>query len=145
MIFVSATPGPFEREVSQQIVEQIIRPTGLLDPEIVVRPTAGQVDDLVGEIRRRIEREERVLVTTLTKKMAEDLTNYLQELGIKVQYLHSDVQSLERAEILRDLRLGTYDVVIGVNLLREGWICLKCRWWRFWTRIRRASCVQRRR
>jgi excinuclease ABC subunit B len=120
VIFVSATPGPFEREVSQQIVEQIIRPTGLLDPEVIVRPTAGQVDDLVAEIRRRIEREERVLVTTLTKKMAEDLTSYLQELGIRVQYLHSDVQSLERAEILRDLRLGTYDVVIGVNLLREG-------------------------
>lgn len=120
VIFVSATPGPFEREVSQQIVEQIIRPTGLLDPEIIIRPTSGQVDDLVSEIRVRIEREERVLVTTLTKKMAEDLTSYLQELGIKVQYLHSDVQSLERAEILRDLRLGTYSVVIGVNLLREG-------------------------
>ncbi|MDW8106422.1 MAG: excinuclease ABC subunit UvrB [Armatimonadota bacterium] len=120
VIFVSATPGPFERQVSEQIVEQIIRPTGLLDPEIIVRPTKGQVDDLVAEIRRRIERDERVLVTTLTKKMAEDLTNYLQELGIRVQYLHSDVQSLERAEILRDLRLGTYDVVVGVNLLREG-------------------------
>ncbi|MCS6919242.1 MAG: excinuclease ABC subunit UvrB [Fimbriimonadales bacterium] len=120
VVFVSATPGPFEREMSQQIVEQIIRPTGLLDPEVIIRPTMGQVDDLVGEIRQRIEREERVLVTTLTKKMAEDLTSYLQELGIRVQYLHSDVQSLERAEILRDLRLGTYDVVIGVNLLREG-------------------------
>lgn len=120
VIFVSATPGPFEREVSEQIVEQIIRPTGLVDPEVIVRPTQGQVDDLVGEIRRRIERNERVLVTTLTKKMAEDLTSYLQELGIRVQYLHSDVQSLERAEILKDLRLGTYDVVVGVNLLREG-------------------------
>jgi excinuclease ABC subunit B len=101
-------------------VEQIIRPTGLVDPEIIVRPTAGQVDDLVAEIRRRIERDERVLVTTLTKKMAEDLTQYLQDLGIRVQYLHSDVQTLERAEILRDLRLGVYDVVVGVNLLREG-------------------------
>ncbi len=120
VIFVSATPGPFERHVSKQIVEQIIRPTGLVDPEIIVRPTAGQVDDLVAEIRRRIERNERVLVTTLTKKMAEDLTEYLQELGIRVQYLHSDVQTLERAEILRDLRLGVYDVVVGVNLLREG-------------------------
>ncbi len=120
VIFVSATPGPYEREVSEQIVEQIIRPTGLLDPEVIVRPTQGQIDDLIGEIRKRIERQERVLVTTLTKKMAEDLTSYLQELGIKVQYLHSDVQSLERAEILRDLRLGTYDVVVGVNLLREG-------------------------
>ena len=120
VIFVSATPGPFERQVSEQIVEQIIRPTGLLDPEVIVRPTQGQVDDLIAEIRQRIERNERTLVTTLTKKMAEDLTNYLQELGIRVQYLHSDVQSLERAEILRDLRLGTYDVVVGVNLLREG-------------------------
>lgn len=120
VIFVSATPGPYEREVSEQIVEQIIRPTGLLDPEVIVRPTQGQIDDLIGEIRKRIERQERVLVTTLTKKMAEDLTSYLQELGIKVQYLHSDIQSLERAEILRDLRLGTYDVVVGVNLLREG-------------------------
>jgi excinuclease ABC subunit B len=120
VVFVSATPGPFERQVSQQIVEQIIRPTGLLDPEVVVRPTQGQIDDLIAEIRQRIERNERTLVTTLTKKMAEDLTNYLQELGIRVQYLHSDVQSLERAEILRDLRLGTYDVVVGVNLLREG-------------------------
>ncbi|GBC93382.1 UvrABC system protein B [bacterium HR15] len=120
VIFVSATPGPFERQVSKQIVEQIIRPTGLVDPEIIVRPTAGQVDNLVAEIRRRIERNERVLVTTLTKKMAEDLAEYLQELGIRVQYLHSDVQTLERAEILRDLRLGIYDVVVGVNLLREG-------------------------
>ncbi len=120
VVFVSATPGPFEREVSEQIVEQIIRPTGLLDPEVIVRPTQGQIDDLIREIQHRIERNERVLVTTLTKKMAEDLTSYLQELGIRVQYLHSDIQSLERAEILRDLRLGTYDVVVGVNLLREG-------------------------
>jgi excinuclease ABC subunit B len=120
VIFVSATPGPYERQVSKQIVEQIIRPTGLVDPEVIVRPTAGQVDDLVAEIRRRIERNERVLVTTLTKKMAEDLTEYLQELGIRVQYLHSDIHTLERAEILRDLRLGVYDVVVGVNLLREG-------------------------
>ncbi|MFQ3611751.1 MAG: helicase-related protein, partial [Fimbriimonadales bacterium] len=120
VIFVSATPGPFEREVSAQIVEQIIRPTGLIDPEVIVRPTHGQIDDLVHEIRLRIERDERVLVTTLTKKMAEDLTAYLNELGIRVQYLHSSVQTLERSEILRDLRLGEYDVVVGVNLLREG-------------------------
>lgn len=120
VIFVSATPGPYERKVSEQIVEQIIRPTGLLDPEITVRPTQGQIDNLIEEIRKRIEHQERVLVTTLTKKMAEDLTSYLQELGIRVQYLHSDIQSLDRAEILRDLRLGTYDVVVGVNLLREG-------------------------
>lgn len=120
VIFVSATPGAYEREVSEQIVEQIIRPTGLLDPEVIVRPTQGQIDDLIDEIRKRVDRQERTLVTTLTKKMSEDLTNYLQDLGIKVQYLHSDIQSLERAEILRDLRLGTYDVVVGVNLLREG-------------------------
>lgn len=120
VIFVSATPGPFEREVSTQIVQQIIRPTGLVDPEVTIRSTQGQVDDLVAELRVRIDRGERALVTTLTKKMAEDLTEYFQELGIKVQYLHSDVQTLERSEILRDLRLGTYDVVVGVNLLREG-------------------------
>lgn len=119
-VFVSATPGPFEREVSLQIAEQIIRPTGLIDPEVSVRPTQGQVDDLVAEVRSRIEREERALITTLTKKMAEDLTEYFQELGFRVQYLHSDVQTFERSEILRDLRLGTYDIVIGVNLLREG-------------------------
>lgn len=120
VIFVSATPGPFEREVSTQVVQQIIRPTGLVDPEVTIRSTQGQVDDLVAELRVRIDRGERALVTTLTKKMAEDLTEYFQELGIKVQYLHSDVQTLERSEILRDLRLGTYDVVVGVNLLREG-------------------------
>ncbi|MDQ2986650.1 MAG: excinuclease ABC subunit UvrB [Armatimonadota bacterium] len=120
VVFVSATPGPFERDNSSQIVEQIIRPTFLLDPEIEIRPTTGQVDDLIGEIRKRVEKSERVLVTTLTKKMAEDLTTYLQDIGIKVQYIHSEVHSLERPEILRDLRLGIYDVLIGVNLLREG-------------------------
>ncbi|MCS7309244.1 MAG: excinuclease ABC subunit UvrB [Armatimonadetes bacterium] len=120
VIFVSATPGPYEREHSQQIVEQLIRPTGLVDPEVIVKPTKGQIDDLVEQIRQRVERGERTLVTTLTKKMAEDLTAYLEELGIRVQYLHSDVQTIERAEILRDLRLGVYDVVVGINLLREG-------------------------
>ncbi|AVX31678.1 Excinuclease ABC subunit B [Carboxydocella thermautotrophica] len=120
IIFVSATPGPYELEKSAQIVEQIIRPTGLLDPEIHVRPTKGQIDDLVGEIRQRVERDERVLVTTLTKKMAEDLTDYLRELGIKVRYLHSDIKTLERMLILRDLRLGVFDVLVGINLLREG-------------------------
>lgn len=120
IIFVSATPGPYELEKSGQIVEQIIRPTGLLDPEIHVRPTKGQIDDLVGEIRQRVERDERVLVTTLTKKMAEDLTDYLRELGIKVRYLHSDIKTLERMLILRDLRLGVFDVLVGINLLREG-------------------------
>ena len=120
VIYTSATPGPYEFEHSQQTVQQIIRPTGLIDPEVVVRPVQGQVDDLIGEIRKRIERKERVLVTTLTKRMAEDLADYLLELGIKVHYLHSEVETIERVEILRDLRLGAYDVVVGINLLREG-------------------------
>jgi excinuclease ABC subunit B len=119
-IFVSATPGPYEREHSDQIVEQIIRPTGLIDPEIIVRPTKGQIDDLIGEIRDTVAKEERVLVTTLTKKMAEDLTEYLEDLKIKVNYLHSDIKTLERTEILRNLRLGVHDVLVGINLLREG-------------------------
>src|SRR5579871_2304157 len=119
-IFVSATPGPFEKEHSAQIVEQIIRPTGLIDPEVVVRSTQGQIVDLIEELRRRAEREERVLVTTLTKKMAEDLTEYLEDLKIKVTYLHSDIKTLERTEILRNLRLGVHDVLVGINLLREG-------------------------
>jgi len=119
-VFVSATPGPFERQNSERIVEQIIRPTGLVDPEIILKPSKGQIDDLVGEIRIRTERGERVIVTTLTKKMAEDLTDYLVDLAIKVQYLHSEVHTLERTEILRDLRLGVYDVIVGINLLREG-------------------------
>ncbi len=119
-IFVSATPGPYEREHSAQIVEQIIRPTGLIDPEVVVRPTKGQIDDLIAEIRHTVAKEERVLVTTLTKKMAEDLTEYLEDLKIKVNYLHSDIKTLERTEILRNLRLGVHDVLVGINLLREG-------------------------
>ena len=120
IIFVSATPGPYELKHSENIVEQIIRPTGLLDPKIDVRPTNNQIDDLVNEIRIRTEREERVLVTTLTKRMAEDLTDYFKEIGIKVTYLHSDVDTIERMEIIRDLRLGKYDVLVGINLLREG-------------------------
>lgn len=120
VVFVSATPGPYERQHSTQTAEQVIRPTGLIDPQIVIRPTKGQIDDLISEMRVRIDRGERVLATTLTKKMAEDLTEYLVEIGIKVQYLHSDIQTLERQEILRDLRLGVYDVVVGINLLREG-------------------------
>lgn len=119
-VYVSATPGPYELEHQQKTVEQIIRPTGLVDPEIFVRPIKGQVDDLVGEINQRIHRDERVLVTTLTKKMAEDLTDYLKELGIKVRYLHSDIKTIERMVILRDLRLGAFDVLVGINLLREG-------------------------
>lgn len=120
LIYVSATPGPYEIEHCDTMVQQIIRPTGLLDPIIEVRPTKGQIDDLIGEIRDRIAKDERVLVTTLTKKMAEDLTDYLKEVGIKVRYLHSDIKTLERMMILRDLRLGTFHVLIGINLLREG-------------------------
>ena len=119
-IFVSATPGPYERERAQQVVEQIIRPTGLLDPEVILRPATGQIDDLVGEIRKVTEKGERVLVTTLTKRMAESLTDYLKELDIRVRYLHSDIQTIERMELLRDLRLGEFDVLVGINLLREG-------------------------
>ncbi len=119
-LFVSATPGPYEYEHSQAIVEQVIRPTGLLDPQISVRPTKGQIDDLLTEIHKRVEKGQRVLVTTLTKKMAEDLADYMQELSIKVHYLHSEIDTIERVEILRDLRLGVYDVVVGINLLREG-------------------------
>lgn len=120
ILFVSATPGRYEKKHTEKTVEQIIRPTGLLDPIIEVRPIKHQVDDLVEEVRKTIEKDERVLVTTLTKKMAEDLTNYFKEIGIKVNYLHSDVVTMERMEIIRDLRLGKYDVVVGINLLREG-------------------------
>ena len=120
VIFVSATPGEYERKHSSQIVEQIIRPTGLVDPEVVVKPVKGQIDDLIGEINQRVEKKERVLVTTLTKKMAEDLTDYLKDMDIKVKYLHSDIDTIERMEIIRDLRLGVFDVLVGINLLREG-------------------------
>ena len=120
VVFTSATPGPYELNHSEQVVEQIIRPTGLVDPGVVVRSTKGQIDDLLSEIRKRTDQGERVLVTTLTKKMAEDLTRYLADLEVKVHYLHSEVETLVRSEILRDLRLGTYDVIVGINLLREG-------------------------
>jgi excinuclease ABC subunit B len=120
VVFVSATPGPFERENENNRAQQIIRPTYIIDPEVIVRPTKGQIDDLIFEIQERVKKKERTLVTTLTKKMAEDLTGYLQDLNVKVNYIHSNVHSLERPEILRDLRLGVYDVLIGVNLLREG-------------------------
>jgi excinuclease ABC subunit B len=119
-VYMSATPGPYELERSQQVVQQLIRPTGVVDPRITVKPTEGQIDDLLELIRGRVERNERAIVTTLTKKMAEDLTDYLRELGVKVQYLHSEVDTLERVQILRDLRLGIYDVIVGINLLREG-------------------------
>lgn len=119
-IYTSATPGPYEMEKANQVVEQIIRPTGLVDPAVILRPSEGQVDNLIGEIKSRVEVGERVLVTTLTKRMAEDLSDYLLEMGIKVQYLHSEVETLERVSILRDLRMGVFDVVVGINLLREG-------------------------
>ncbi|HEX2696799.1 MAG TPA: excinuclease ABC subunit UvrB [Anaerolineales bacterium] len=119
-IYTSATPGPYEMQHAERVAEQIIRPTGLVDPQVEVRPITGQVDNLIGEIRQRVERRERVLVTTLTKRMAEDLSEYLTELGIKVHYLHSEVETLERVGILRDLRLGVFDVIVGINLLREG-------------------------
>jgi excinuclease ABC subunit B len=120
MVFVSATPGQYERTHSQRIVEQIVRPTGIVDPVVEVRETRNQIDDLMNEIRVRVEREERTLVTTLTKKMSEDLTDYLLEMGFRVRYLHSEIDTLERIQIIRDLRLGEYDVLVGVNLLREG-------------------------
>ncbi|HAP94031.1 MAG TPA: excinuclease ABC subunit B, partial [Desulfotomaculum sp.] len=120
VIFVSATPGTYELEHSRQVVEQVIRPTGLVDPDLSVRPTRGQIDDLLGEIRQRVAGKQRVLITTLTKKMAEDLTDYLRGVGTRVRYMHSDINALERMEIIRDLRLGAFDVLVGINLLREG-------------------------
>ena len=120
MIFVSATPGPYEKEQGAAVIEQVVRPTGLVDPAIEIRPASTQVDDLLGEIREVIAREERVLVTTLTKRMAEDLTDYLDDHDVRVRYLHSDIDTVERMEIIRDLRLGQFDVLVGINLLREG-------------------------
>jgi len=119
-VYVSATPGPYEHGNSQQVVEQLVRPTGLLEPTIEIKPTKGQIDDLIHEIKTRVGKGERCLVTTLTKKMAEELADYLREMDVKTHYLHSEVDTLERVEILRDLRLGVYDVVVGINLLREG-------------------------
>src|SRR5690348_9802190 len=120
-VYLSATPGPYEMGRSRgEFVEQVIRPTGLIDPEVIVKPTKGQIDDLVSEIRERAQRDERILVTTLTKKMAEDLTDYLLELGVRVRYLHSEVDTLRRVELLRELRTGEFDVLVGINLLREG-------------------------
>ena len=142
-VFVSATPGDLELEKSQVIAEQIIRPTGLLDPEISVRPTEGQLDDLVSEINIRAAKKQRVLVTTLTKKMAEDLTSYLETLGIRVRYMHHDIDTVERMEIVRDLRLGEFDVLVGINLLREGLDIPEVSLVRFWTPTRRAFCEAR--
>ena len=120
MMFVSATPSTYEADHELLRAEQIIRPTGLLDPEISVRPVEGQIDDLVGEINKEVEKHNKVLITTLTKRMAEDLTDYIREAGIRVKYLHSDIDTLERAEIIRDMRLDVFDVLVGINLLREG-------------------------
>ena len=120
VIYVSATPGEFELRMATQIAEQVVRPTGLVDPVVEVRPVKSQIDDLIGEVRKVIDRNERVLITTLTKRMAEDLTEYLRETGLKVRYMHSDVETIERMEIIRDLRLGVFDVLVGINLLREG-------------------------
>ena len=138
-IFVSATPAEYELERSQgEVVEQVVRPTGLIDPAVEVRPATTQVDDLLSEISETVKQGERVLVTTLTKKMAEDLTEYLNDNGIKVRYLHSDIETLERIEIIRDLRLGVFDVLVGINLLREG---LDIPWLPFWMPIKKASFV----
>jgi excinuclease ABC subunit B len=120
VVFLSATPAKYELQVSTQVVEQIVRPTGLVDPEVIIKPTKGQIDDLMVQIEKRVTKGDRVLVTTLTKKMAEDLTDYLLELGVRVRYLHSEVDTIQRIEILRDLRLGEFDVLVGINLLREG-------------------------
>lgn len=141
-IYVSATPGKYELEKSgDDVVDQVVRPTGLLDPIIEVRPVTTQVDDLLSEIRKRVAINERVLVTTLTKRMAEDLTEYLEEHGEKVRYLHSDIDTVERVEIIRDLRLGNLTCWWGSTCCAKGWICRKCRWWPFWMRIKKASCV----
>ncbi len=120
LIFVSATPDEYELNISEQVVEQIVRPTGLVDPKITVKPSEGQIDDLIGEIRRRVDKNQRVLVTTLTKRMAEDLTEYLIGMGIRARYMHSEIHTIERAEIIRDLREAKFDVLVGINLLREG-------------------------
>lgn len=140
-VYLSATPGPYELERSDGVVEQIIRPTGLVDPLVVVKPTEGQIDDLLEQVRVRVERDERVLVTTLTKKMAEELTTYLAERGVKVEYLHSDVDTLRRVELLRELRLGTFDVLVGINLLREGLDLPEVSSSPSSTPTRKASCV----
>jgi excinuclease ABC subunit B len=140
-VFVSATPAAYEKEHQGQVVEQVVRPTGLVDPIIVVKPASTQVDDLLGEIKQRLDAHERILVTVLTKRMAEDLTEYLAENGIRVRYLHSDIDTVERVEIIRDLRLGEFDVLVGINLLRRGSTSPRCRWWRSSMRTRRASCA----
>jgi excinuclease ABC subunit B len=144
VIYVSATPSAYELTKSAGVVaEQVVRPTGLVDPEVDIRPVRGQVDDLLHEIRTRVAANERVLVTTLTKRMSEDLADYYAEAGVKVRYLHSEIDTLERVNILKDLRKGEFDVLIGVNLLREGWTCLRCPWSPSSTPTRKGSCARR--
>lgn len=138
VIYVSATPAEYELGIADQVVEQLIRPTGLVDPEIEVRPIKGQIDDLIGEINKTISNNFRVLVTTLTKKTAENLTEYLINFGIKARYLHSEIDTLERIEIISSLRKGEFDVLVGINLLRKGWTFPKWRLWLSWTPTRRA-------
>ena len=142
MIFVSATPGVYEKEHQAQVSEQLVRPTGLVDPTLEVRPAGSQVDDCLSEIHAVVEKDERVLITVLTKRMAEDLTDYLMDHGIRVRYLHSDIDTVERVEIIRDLRKGEFDVLGGLIFCERAWICPKCHWSRSWTRIKRASCAQ---
>ena len=144
ILFVSATPGPYEAEHELLRAEQVIRPTGLLDPRVEVRPVEGQIDDLVAEVKKETEKKNKILITTLTKRMAEDLTDYMKELGIRVRYLHSDIDTLERTQIVRDMRLDVFDVLVGINLLRRAWTFRRSLWWLSWTRTRRASCVPRR-
>lgn len=145
MLFVSATPNVYEDEHELLRAEQIIRPTGLLDPEVVVRPVEGQIDDLVGEVNKEIKNHHKVLITTLTKKMAEDLTDYMRELGIRVKYLHSDIDTLERAEIIRDLRLDVFVCWWASTFCVRDWTYRRLPWWQSWMRTRKASCVLRRR
>ena len=143
-VYVSATPGGWEMEQTGGVfAEQVIRPTGLTDPQIEIRPAKTQVDDLIDECRKTAAKGYRALVTTLTKRMAEDLTEYMHEQGMRVRYMHCDVETLERIEIIRDLRLGAFDMLIGINLLREGLDIPECAWWRSWTPTRKASCAPR--
>lgn len=139
-IFVSATPADYELEHSSQVVEQVVRPTGLVDPEVIVRPASTQVDDVLSEINERVKKDERVLVTTLTKRMAEDLTDFLSDNGVKVRYLHSDIDTVERVEIIRDLRAGVLMCWLASTFCVKGWIFRKCRSWLFWMLIKKAFC-----
>ena len=143
VLFVSATPGQYEEEHELLRAQQVIRPTGLLDPEIEVRPVEGQIDDLIGEVKKEIAGKHKILITTLTKRMAEDLTDYMRELGIRVRYLHSDIDTLERTEIVRDMRLDVLTFWLESIFYEKVWIFRRSRLWRFWTRIKRDSCVQR--